>query len=82
MQTETHPSVEAREAARAPTFPPLESVTRPAVDTASAAYYLNRKQQTLRGWACIENGPLRPMRIHGRLAWPVTELRRVLGMPA
>ena len=31
------------------TFPPLESVTRSAVDTAAAAYYLNRQQQTLRG---------------------------------
>ncbi len=33
-------------------FPPLEQVTRPAVETAAAAYYLNRQQQTLRGWAC------------------------------
>jgi len=61
-------------------FPPLESVTRPAVDTAAAAYYLNRKQQTLRAWACLGNGPLRPMRIYGRLAWPVPELKRVLGV--
>lgn len=63
-----------------PQFPTLESVTRPTVDTAAAAYYLNRKQPTLRGWACLENGPLRPMRVHGRLAWPVAELKRVLGV--
>lgn len=63
-------------------FPPLESVTRPAVDTAAAAYYLNRRPQTLRMWACLENGPLRPIRINGRLAWPVSELRRVLGVSA
>ena len=63
-------------------FPPLESVTRPTVDTASAAYYLNRRPQTMRGWACLENGPLRPVRINGRLAWPVSELRRVLGVTA
>lgn len=61
-------------------FPPLESVTRPTVDTAAAAYYLNRKPQTCRAWACLENGPLRPIRISGRLAWPVSELRRVLGV--
>ena len=61
-------------------FPSLESVTRPTVDTASAAYYLNRRPQTMRGWACLENGPLRPVRINGRLAWPVSELRRVLGV--
>lgn len=61
-------------------FPPLESVSRPTVDTAAAAYYLNRRPQTMRAWACLENGPLRPMRINGRLAWPVSELRRVLGV--
>jgi hypothetical protein len=63
-------------------FPPLESVTRPNVDTAAAAYYVNRREQTLRCWACHENGPIRPLRINGRLAWPVAELRRVLGVPA
>ncbi len=63
-------------------FPALELVTKPHVDTAHAAYMLLRKQQTLRSWACFENGPLRPVRIHGRLAWPVAELRRVLGVAA
>lgn len=61
-------------------FQPLEQITRPAVDTASAAHYLNRRPQTLRGWACHEDGPLRPVRVNGRLAWPVSELRRVLGV--
>lgn len=63
-----------------PNYPPLESVTRPAVETAAAAYYLNRKQQTLRSWACGETGPLRPLRINGRLAWPVAELRKLCGV--
>ena len=63
-------------------FPPLESVTRPTVDTAAAASYFNRREQTLRGWACQEDGPIRPLRINGRLAWPVSDMRRVLGMPA
>ena len=61
-------------------FPPLEHETRPTVDTAAAAHYLNRRPQTLRCWACHEDGPLRPVRINGRLAWPVAELRRVLGV--
>lgn len=64
------------------TIPTLQSETRSVVDTATAAYHLNRRPQTLRGWACLENGPLRPVRVHGRLAWPVSELRRVLGGPA
>ena len=61
-------------------FPPLESVTRPTVETAAAALYLNRQPQTLRGYACHEDGPIRPLRINGRLAWPVSELKRVLGV--
>jgi len=58
---------------------PLESVRRPTLDTAEAAYYLNRQPQTLRGWACKENGPIRPIRVNGRLAWPVQALRGLLG---
>ena len=61
-------------------FPTLESVTRPAVDTASAAHYLNRRPQTLRGWACHEDGPLRPVRVNGRLAWPVAGIKAALGV--
>lgn len=61
-------------------FPALVHETRHAVGTACAAYHLNRTPQTMRGWACHEDGPLRPMRINGRLAWPVAELRRVLGV--
>lgn len=64
------------------TPPALDVVTRPTVDTTAAAYYLNRRPQTLRGWACHENGPLRPLRIHGRLAWSVTEIRALLGAGA
>ena len=70
----------SQQAAATPTFPPLESVTRPAVDTAAAAYYLNRQQQTLRGWACHEDGPLRPIRVSGRLAWSTQKIRELLGV--
>jgi hypothetical protein len=64
------------------TFQPtaLEHEHRAALPTNEAAYHLNRAQQTLRLWAMREDGPLRPMRINGRLAWPVSELRRVLGV--
>ena len=73
-------SAKVREGATGPAFVSLASETRAAVDTATAAYHLNRQPQTLRGWACLENGPLRPVRVHGRLAWPVAELRHVLGV--
>lgn len=59
-------------------YPPLELITRPVVDTATAAYYLNRKQQTLRAWATYQNGPVNPIRVGGRLAWKTSDLRRVL----
>lgn len=63
-----------------PCFTPLELETRPTVDTAAAAYYLNRRPQSLRQWACYDDGPIRPLHIHGRLAWSVSELKRVLGV--
>jgi len=59
-------------------FPPLEQVTIPTIKTDQAAYYLNRKPQTLRAWACLENGPIRPIRINGRLAWKVADIRALL----
>lgn len=59
-------------------FSALEFETRSHVDTACAAYHLNRKGQTLRAWACLENGPIRPRRIHGRLAWAVADIKRLL----
>lgn len=51
----------------------------PAVlDTAAAAAAINRRPQTLRKWACLECGPIRPIRIAGRLAWRVSDLRALL----
>ena len=78
MANATHQSTEAQ--AVALTFPPLDRETRTAVDTETAAHHLNREPQTLRVWACKENGPLRPLRVHGRLAWPTAEIRRLLGV--
>lgn len=84
MQTSpTQHSADTRRAATEPQpFPPLELVNRPTVPTEQAAYYLNRRPQTCSAWACLENGPIRPIRVGGRLAWPVSELCRVLGVSA
>ncbi|MFM0231089.1 DNA-binding protein [Paraburkholderia sediminicola] len=46
--------------------------------TDEAAAAINRKPQTLRKWACKEDGPIRPVRINGRLAWHVADLRTLL----
>jgi hypothetical protein len=61
---------------------PLEQVTRPNLTTAETAYYLNRRPQTLRGWACLENGPLRPIRIGGLLAWNTATVKALAGVTA
>lgn len=52
--------------------------TRTIIDTNAAAFHLGRKPQTLRKWACHEDGPLRPVRINGRLAWNVNDIKRIV----
>ncbi len=61
-------------------FTPLELETRPTVDTAAAAHYLHKAPQTLRIWACKENGPIRPRRIGAHLHWATADIRRMLGV--
>lgn len=51
---------------------------RDHLTTHEAAHALNRKDQTLRKWACLENGPIRPIRVNGRLMWRVSDLARLL----
>jgi hypothetical protein len=56
----------------------LDLEIRNAIPTDDAAYHLCRKPQTLRTWACFENGPIRPIRINGRLAWLVADIKKVI----
>ena len=63
-------------------FPALETVNRPNLKTNEAAFYLNRAPQTLRAWACLENGPLRPTRIKGLLAWNTATVKALAGVSA
>jgi hypothetical protein len=65
MKTETH-------------YPALVHENRTVIDTNAAAFHLNRRPQTLRKWACFENGVLRPIRINGRLAWRVADIRAIV----
>lgn len=50
---------------------------RCTLTTLDAAKALNRAPQTLRRWAC-KGGPIKPIRINGRLAWPVEEIAAFL----
>lgn len=45
--------------------------------TSEAAKALNRASGTLRIWAC-KGGPITPVRINGRLGWPLGEINRLL----
>jgi len=56
-------------------FPPLGTVTSPTIGTNAASYYLNRQ----RGWACYENGPIKPINIFGKWNWSVAGIRALLG---
>jgi hypothetical protein len=59
---------------------PLALETRAALPTPEAAYHLNREQQTLRHWAMRNDGPVKCLRVGGRLQWPVAEIKRVMGV--
>lgn len=61
-------------------LPELERIAKGSdtLTTADAAYYINRRPQTLRKWACLECGPIRPVRINGRLAWRISDLIKLL----
>jgi hypothetical protein len=82
MQTATHARIATMREAIAPQkFTPLELETRPTVGTAAAAHYLHLAQQTMRIYACKENGPIRPYRrISGRLHWATADIRTLLGV--
>ena len=79
MQTVTHHSVVTGGAVTVPTFVPLFLETRPTVATDAAAHYLSRRPQTLRMWA-LTGHPIQPRRVNGRLAWPVSEIKKLLGV--
>ena len=83
----THHSADQAQAATAPfvwsgDFVPLDQETRTHVATAVMCRHLGRKPQTARGWASAETFPdgLRPIRVNGRLAWPVAGIKRALGV--
>lgn len=69
--TSSSPAAEER-------YRPVDQEVRPMLTTAEAAFYFNRRPQTLRVWARREDGPIRPVRLHGRLGWPLADIRRYL----
>lgn len=76
--TEIEDGAHPAAAMQSPNYPPLVNESRSHVETACAAFHLTRKGSTLRAWACLENGPLHPTRINGRLAWSVADIKKLL----
>lgn len=74
------PSSSAPSALDLQLFPPLDRETRAGVETACAAFHLNRQPQTLRIWAMRDSGPIRAFMVHGRLMWPTAALRKLCGV--
>ncbi|MGN6580176.1 MAG: DNA-binding protein [Bordetella sp.] len=51
---------------------------RDTLTTNEAAPMINREPETMYKWSSCGNGPIRPVRINGRLAWRVIDLARLL----
>lgn len=74
LQAQTTPA-----AHNVPVYPPLNQITKPNLTTEEAAFYCDRAEQTMRMWASKQpSGMPRPIRINGRLAWPVAAIRALL----
>ena len=60
----------------------IGTVNHPAslthLDTRAAAARLGFAENTLRKWHCLGTGPIKPVRIGGRLRWSISEIDRVL----
>ena len=83
MQTIIHHSaVTAQQANQPADFVPLHLETRTHVTTAVMCRHIGRQPQTARGWASAETFPpcLKPIRVSGRLAWPVAGIKQILGV--
>ena len=80
LQDQTHCAKLAP--ATPPQFTPLNRETRTHVDTETMCWHLGFAQQTARLWACKETYPegMRPIRVNGRLKWPVAGIRKTLGV--
>jgi len=61
-------------------FTALKQEKRSTLPTHEAAFHLDRAPQTLRAWAVRNTGPVKCLRVKGRLAWPVADICRLLGV--
>ncbi|WP_159878810.1 helix-turn-helix domain-containing protein [Aquitalea denitrificans] len=48
------------------------------LQTNEAAELLRFKPQTLRRWACYDTGPIRPVRVAGKLRWRLSDISMLM----
>lgn len=60
----------------------LDSIDRQFLTTNEAAHFLNRQPQTLRNWATTNRGPIKCVRLAGRLVWPTDAIRALIATAA
>lgn len=55
-------------------------MTRPAdkpfLTTKEAAFYLCLSEHTLYTWKRLNRGPIKPLKVKGRIYWPTFEVKR------
>lgn len=56
----------------------LDAEATPTLTTKDAARLLNRSPHTLHIWAMNGSGPVQPLRVGGRLAWPAGKIKKLL----
>lgn len=57
---------------------PLSQETREALTTIEAAEVMRMKPDTLRKWACLGTGPIKPLRYQRKLMWRVCDIRALM----
>lgn len=63
-------------------FPPLSEVTTEVVSTKAAAFYTNRKADTLRRYAKMEHPPITPRVFGKQFLWRTADIKSLLGVDA
>lgn len=63
-------------------YPPISTITAPTVSTDQAAYYLNRKPETLRKYAKMDKPPIRPLRLGRQYLFRTADIKAIIGEAA
>ena len=60
-------------------YPPISKVTAPTVGADQAAFYLNRKPETLRKYAKMERPPIVPLKYGRQYLFRVADIKSLIG---